>query len=109
MDGDHDPAQAGDLVAGDGLLALRVAGREELLERVFKGLVGDPVGLGRVEDPEPGIDPDRDRVRGEDPVAEAMDRHHPGAAEAVEKFPRPFRAGVGPELDCRSDPLPELG
>ena len=109
VDRDHDPAQAGDVVAGDGLLALGVAAGEELLERVFEGLVGGAVGLGRVEDPEPRVDPDRDRVRGEQPVAEAMDRHHPGAAEAVEQSPRPVRAGVGAELDRRPDPLPELG
>ena len=63
VDRDHGSAQAGDFVGGHGLLALLLAAREELIERLVECLLGGAVGLGRVQHTEPRVDSDRDRVR----------------------------------------------
>ena len=87
-----------------------LAAGEELLERLVEGLARGALGLRRVEHPEAGVDPDRDRVRGEQPVAEAVDRRHPGAAERrrAARAPAPSRAAAR-RSSSRADPLAQLG
>ena len=74
---------------------------EELLERLVEGLARGPLGLGRVEHAEAGVDPGRDRVRREQPVAEAVDRRHPGAADRRSAARRRARSRPRPGAPAR--------
>ena len=77
-----DPPQPVDVVGGDGLARARRRRRRGTRSSASsKASRAARVGLGRVEDAEAGVDPGRDRVGGEQPVAEAVDRRHPGAAD----------------------------
>ncbi len=51
-----------------------VVDRGELRERLLEGDGGEPRGLVGVEDAEPGVEPGRDRMGGEQAPAEAVDR-----------------------------------
>jgi hypothetical protein len=94
--GDDDAAQAFEVVGGDGLLAGRVGAGEELGEGGIEGLAGGALGLGLVEDAEARIDSGGDRMGGEDPVAEAVDRGDPGAAHGREEPRGADRGGARP-------------
>jgi len=108
MDAEHHGTQPAEVEGGDGPLALGLAAGEERLQRLFEGLAGRAVGLGSVEHPKAGVDPDRDRVRGEQPVAEAVDRRHPGAAQPRQQLAGALRALGGPPLELGADPLAQL-
>ena len=107
---EHDPPQSADVEGGDRVLALAVAARQEGFERLVEGLDRRPLGLRGVQYPEAGIDADRDRVGREQPVAEAVDRRHPGAAESPAAARRARSDPASrPALDLGADPLAQLG
>ena len=106
---EHDRPQAADVEGGDGPLAGGVVGFEELFERLVEGLERRSPGLGSVQNPEARVDADRDRVGGEQAVAEAVDRRHPSAAESRQQLARALGPGLGPALQLGPEPLAQLG
>ena len=93
-----------------------VARGQQLVERGTEGAVAQPRRLVRVQDPERRVEPGGQRVGGEQPATEGVDRHHPGAlsgpGEAEQPVPesavavRAGGAGAAPELGA--DPRPHL-
>ncbi len=86
----------------------RVGLGEQLVERVLERALGEQVRLDRVEHPEARVDAGGDRVRREQPAAEAMDRRQPGAGRARQLAQPPRPAGVAELLRPRGA-APQLG
>ena len=70
-------------------------------EGLVEGLAGGPRGLRRVEHAEAGVDPGGDRVAGQQAVAEAVDRRHPGAADRGEQLAGALGAQLRPAAPAR--------
>ena len=105
------------LIGRRGTSDLVVAGRQQALERVAEGPVAKPSCLIRVEHAERGVEPRRQRVGGEQPPAEGVDRHHPSALGRPRE-PQQLVGGVGIPLpaglaraprELAADPRAHLG
>ena len=100
--GRQHPAQAGGAVRGQQLQAVSVVAGTELVQRRLEGLAADDASLAVVENAEARVEPRRERVRLQQPQAEAVDGRDPGAVERA-------RQVVAPELvQAGADPAPEL-
>ena len=95
--GPHQLAERSDANRRDEPGDLAVPGREQGVEGLIERLRGHAIGLRLVEHPEPRIEANRDRVGGEEPPAEAVDRRDPRslavAAQLREQL-RPLTLGV---------------
>ncbi len=102
VDADEHLAEPGGLVGGEELPAVGLVGGAERLQGRVEGLALQHPRLRLVEHAEPGIDARCERVRGQEPAAEAVDRRDPGAVEVARE--------IGPlELEqAGSDPRPQL-
>src|SRR4029079_14794035 len=74
------PAQAPPAVRGEQPQP-RLVIAAELLQRRPEGLAAENTALAVVEHPEARVDPGRERMRLQEPVAEAVDRRDPGRVE----------------------------
>ncbi len=88
---------------GDPLHGL-VAARDECLHRLPRRLREQPLGLRRVEHAKARVEAGRDRVRGEEAPAEAVDGGDPVRLSVIARQAR-ARRGAG---ELAADPLPEL-
>jgi hypothetical protein len=113
MNAGDDPPQPLDLEGGNQFLprvpgSIGLAG-EELGKGFVEGLAGGAGGLGGVEHAEARVDPGRHRVPGQEAVAEAVDRRHPGTADSRQQLRGPLGSQLGPSRQLGADPLAQLG
>ena len=81
VDAREHPPQPARTVRGEQADSLRIAGRAELLERGVERLAGEDSRLVLVEDAEVRVDGGLERMRLQQPVAEAVDGRDPGPVE----------------------------
>ena len=81
VDARQHPPQPARTVRGEQADSLRIAGRAELLERGVERLAGEDARLVLVEHAEVRVDRGLERMRLQEPVAEAVDGRDPGAVE----------------------------
>ena len=83
MDARKHPAQPAGAVGGEQLHPLLVAAAAELLQRLAEGLAAEDTPLAVVQHAETRVDPGRERMGLQEPVAEAMDRRDPRRVEVA--------------------------
>ena len=102
VDGGEHPPQTVRPVRREQPQTLRVAAGAEVLERALERLAPHDGALRLVELAEARVDPDRERMRAQQPCAEAVDRRDPGAVE----LPRQVAPAAADEL--LANPPPKL-
>ena len=81
VDAGQHPPQPARAVRGEQADPLRIGGRAELLQRGVERLAGEDSRLVLVEHAEDRVDRGLERMRLQEPVAEAVDGRDPGAVE----------------------------
>ncbi len=102
VDADEHLAQPARLVGREQLPAVGLVRGAELLQGGVEGLALEHPRLRLVEHPEPGVDARRERIGGEQPAAEAVDRGDPGAIEVAGQI------GTVELEQARADARPQL-
>ena len=83
VDPRQHPPQPARAVGGEQAEPLGLLVDAERRERLLKRLAGEDARLVVVDDPEPGVDAGLERMRLQQPVAEAVDRRDPGRVEVA--------------------------
>src|SRR5207253_9455621 len=78
--GQHPPQPAG-AVRCEQTQTPRIVTGAEFVQRLLERLAAEHPRLAVVEHTEAGVEPGRERIRLQQPVAEAVDRRDPGAVE----------------------------
>ena len=81
VDADQHPAEPRTAVRDEQSQAFGLVARAEGRERLVERLAAKHLRLRLVELAEPRVEPGRERMRAQEPVAEAVDRRDPGAVE----------------------------
>ncbi len=104
VDARQHPAQAAGAVGREQAQPIRVVVGAERAERGVERLAAEHGGLRLVELAEARVEACLERVRLEQPVAEAVDRRDPGAVELAGEVVAAPRAQLGADARCRSSP-----
>ena len=100
VDARQHPAQALRTVRREQAEPLGLASGAELLERAIERLAAEHRGAGVLELAEARIEPGGERMRAEQPCAEAVDRRDPGSVELAREI------GAATLAQRRADPRP---
>ncbi len=106
VDGGEHPAQPGGAVGRKEPQPRGIVARAELVQRRLEGLAADHAALAVVQHTEPWIEAGGERVRLQQPQAEAVDRRDPGSVEGASEIVAAelVQAGADPaaQLPCRT-------
>ena len=103
-----DRPQAADVEGGDGPLARRIPVARNSSRAWSNASPAVRSASGASSTRKRGSIPTATGWRGEQPVAEAVDRRHPGAAEPRQELARHARSRPRPSPDLGADPLAQL-
>ena len=95
VDGRQHPPQAAGAVRRQQLQAIGLVAGTELVQRRLEGLAADDAALAVVEDAEARVEPGGERMRLQQPQAEAVDRGDPRAVERARQVVTPELVQAG--------------